>query len=367
WFEYKAEVDALRAPDELKEKLRAMKTAAPAAKPAAKKAVRFPLKRLAGMAACFVCGGVAMLALAGAGGIGMGGMSYFAEASQNTAAIAPGAAAGGSTDAKGTADLMFDSFTTESWVDGSLAENGVNQPVAGTELKSQTSDGTQRSAAARKIIYTAVIALESTTYDETLQQLHQALQVAGGYIEHSANSGYGTDHRRVSYTLRVPVEHYHSFLAQAEAGGNLVKKVEDSQDITAAYVDVAARIDTLTTQRDRLQQLSAQAETLTDLLDIEDKLSDVQYELESYQRQLKIYDDQVAYCTIEATVQEVTNYTPVQPTTAERLLNALTGGFENFADTLFDLALWVLRNLSWLIILTVCGGVGLRIWKKRKL
>jgi len=379
WFEYKAEVDALHAPDELKERLRAMKNAAPAAKPAAKKPVRFPAKRLAGMAACFVCGAVTV-ALGGGvlfGSFAMGGASAAPKetgsALQSTAAMNPGAAAGGSFEYKESSDLASDAvlYSAKSWLDGASSTNGAAMrpalPTPDTELKNKEEPGESRlSTQARKIIYTATVTLETTEYDATLQQLHSALEASGGYIEHSENFGYGTDRRRVSYTLRVPAGNYHSFLAAAEATGSLLEKVEDSQDITAAYVDVTARIDTLITQRDRLQQLSAQAESLTDLLDIEEKLSQVQYELESWQRRLNAYDDQVEYCTITATVREVNDYTPVQPTAAQRLMNALTGGFEDFADTLFDLALWVLRNLSWLAVLAVGGGFGLRAWKKRR-
>ena len=51
-------------------------------------------------------------------------------------------------------------------------------------------------------------------------------------------------------------------------------------------MDVSARLSNLQAQRTRLQQLQAQAETLSDLLQIEDSLTEVQSQIESWQSQL---------------------------------------------------------------------------------
>lgn len=382
WFEYKAEVDALHAPEELKEKLRAMQHEQQPAKPARV----FPgWKRLTGMAACFVCGAVTVLAAGGVllGGFAMGGASA---ADNATAAVTGGTKPGvqsstaeSGRDLYGAVDMgllsdsvMFDAAEQREPGSGSVKDSSnnaaatlVNDVNRELEIDATQTEQADSKVLGRKIVYTAHLTLETTDYDATLAALHETLNALGGYVEHSENRNYGTDRRWVQYVLRVPAAAYGEFMTAAEDSGSLINKTEDSEDITAQYVDVTARIDTLLQQRARLQQLSAQAESLYDLLEIEEKLANVQYQLESWQRQLAAFDDRVDYCTVTVEVQEVTVYTPVQPTAGERMSRALSRGFEDFADTLFDLVLWVLRNLSWIAVFAVAALAGRILWKKR--
>ena len=79
------------------------------------------------------------------------------------------------------------------------------------------------------------------------------------------------------------------FVAPQEVLDTLMKNGQ----IATQYLDIEARLDNLTAQRTRLQELQASADALSDLLQIESSLSDVQYQIESYQSQLNWYANQV--------------------------------------------------------------------------
>lgn len=399
WFEYKTEVDALHAPEDLKARLRAMKAAAPdeasssaeggAAGPAAsagaapapgsrpapsltppsfsenRNRIRIPWKRIGGMAACFACGAAAVLAL-GLQPVGFDGFSLSSGAgdrASSSAAFAPqagetaGGAMNGATDENGA--WLGMAADMEAAEDPSAADGEGTSPE---EARNQAKTAPE----SRKIIYTASLTLESTEYDRTAAALQQALDAAGGYVESSESRNYGTSSRVVYYTLRVPAENYREFLEAAEGAGSLTDKTEDSQDITAAYVDVAARIESLQAQRARLLELEAQAGSLADLLEIEDKLADVQYRLESYQQQMAVYDNQVDYCTVAVSLYEVNTYTPVEPTLGERLSGALTGGLEGFAGAMLSLVLWLLAALPWLAVLALALVIVWAVRRRRR-
>lgn len=402
WFEYKTEVDALHAPEDLKARLRAMKAADPAPGAASSSAeggaagqpasadrtpvpnncpapsltppsfsesgkrIRIPWKRIGGMAACFACGAAAVLALS-LQPVGFDGFSLSSDVgtmASSSAAVAPQASAGAA--AGGVMGGVIDE--NGAWL-AADAETSETLSAAGGEedaLPEETRSQTKTSRETRKIIYTASLTLESTEYDRTAAALQQALDAAGGYVESSESRNYGTSSRAVYYTLRVPAENYREFLAAAEGAGNLTDKTEDSQDITAAYVDVAARIESLQAQRARLLELEAQAGSLTDLLEIEDKLTDVQYRLESYQQQMTVYNDRVDYCTVTVSLHEVNTYTPVEPTLAERLSAALTGGLEGFAGAMLSLVLWLLTALPWLAVLALALAIAWAVRRRRR-
>ena len=80
---------------------------------------------------------------------------------------------------------------------------------------------------------------------------------------------------------------------------------ESTEDVTADYVDVEARLNSLEAQRQRLEELRAQAGNLEDLLAIENQLTQVQYQIESYTGQKRVLDDQITYSTVNVYLDEV--------------------------------------------------------------
>ena len=193
---------------------------------------------------------------------------------------------------------------------------------------------------AQKLIYNADLELETTSFDAAQDTLQAAVENTGAWLEYSEMNGSSEDQdRRLYYTVRVPVDNYRTFLEQAGQSGSVLSLNESAQDVTASYIDVEARIDSLEAQRERLAELAAQAETTADLLEIESQLSDVQYELESYTRQLRALDGQIAYSTVNVTLREVATLTPTGITFPERLGDAFSGGWSAFVTFLQGLIL----------------------------
>lgn len=361
WFEYKTEVDDLHASEELKAKLLAMQAGQGAAAeqkaaPQKKLPVRFPWKRAASLAACFALG----IGVCGAALLGTAGLSSRA-----------GGTSAASAEASYPMDMAMAAGAENGWAAEKLYDLGAAPAATASEpapAALEEKSGTQQSRSAqaeRKIIYTCWLYLESKTYDSTRAELEAAVQAAGGYIEACDEYSYADDARSVTLTLRIPAEQYQSFLSAAVGAGNLRSKSEQAEDITAQYIDVAARISNLEAQRARLQELQAQAETLADLLEIESKLGDVQYQLESWQSQMAWYNDQVDYCTVTVELSEVKEYTPVRTSFGERITGALGDGWAAFVDGLADAAVWLAYSWPVVLVLAAAGAAGV-LWRRRR-
>lgn len=147
--------------------------------------------------------------------------------------------------------------------------------------------------------------------------------------------------RSVSLTLRVPQDSYKSFLAAAAQSGSVTYQNQQAEDITTRYMDTEARLASLTAQRTRLQELQATAENLSDLLEIESSLSDVQYQLESWQSQLNWYSQQVECSTVYLSLSEVKEYTPTEESYLSQLSSALRNGWSGFVSGLQQLTVWI--------------------------
>lgn len=209
----------------------------------------------------------------------------------------------------------------------------------------------------RKIIYHASLTLETKDYAATCAALRQAAAEAGGYLESTNEYGsaeYGN--RSASFCFRIPSARYQEFLGKADETGSVTRRSESTEDITSQYVDVEARLSSLEAQKAKLEELRAQAEDLDDLLTIEGRISDVQYQLESYTRQRRMYDNQVDYCTVNISVNEVAIYTPVN-TFGSRISAAMDDTLDGFVEFLQDIVIFFIYALPYLLLLAVIVAV----------
>lgn len=369
WYEYKMEVDDLHASEGLKAKLLAMQakadasgatpkpqlTPVPVPEPAKKKkAIRFPGRRVLEVAACAaLCGGI----LYGAARVGsLPSVTLFSGGSASSTAAAyeaaPELATYSMADAGGSADR---------------ADRAVN--TSGSTLL--TSGNVENDTAARtadnaKIIYTTYLSIETKDYDWAYQQLNDTLSSVDGYLESSNEYTDSTDSTRtLSLTLRVPESSYDAFVDAAEQTGSVTSKSESADDVTTQYMDIEARLDNLTAQRTRLQELQASADNLTDLLQIESSLSDVQYQIESYQSQLNWYSQQVSYCTVNITLDEVETLT-TGTSFAARLADAAKNGWSNFTAGAQAVVVFLMGAWPAIVIGAACGVVFYQVRHPRK-
>ena len=108
--------------------------------------------------------------------------------------------------------------------------------------------------------------------------------------------------------------------------------------------------------------LLEKAETLADILEIESRLTDVRYQLESMESQLRTYDNLVDYATVTLTVKEVKQLTP----TAEKgFWEKIGDGFVDSARSVWSglkaLFSFLIIALPYLLVLAILVGIVLAI------
>ena len=149
--------------------------------------------------------------------------------------------------------------------------------------------------------------------------------------------------------------------------GNVPYTYTYTENVTAQYYDVQARLTALQKQEERLLEMMDLAETVEDIITIEDKLTDVRYRIDSLQSSLNNWDRRVAYSTLNITVQEVQVYTPETVTKlsyGQRLANAFTDALENTGEFFKDLLVFLVSALPTIVILAVLFFVCRPLVKK---
>ena len=146
---------------------------------------------------------------------------------------------------------------------------------------------------------------------------------------------------------------------------NVTSQNVSREDITLQYTATSNRVTALETEEARLLELLAEAETMSDLLEIEARLTDVRYELENFASQLRLYDNQVDYATVYFYISEVQEYTPVEdPTFFERIKDTFSDALEGLGDGVVDLTVFLVGNSPYLLVFGILGFVILKLAKR---
>lgn len=221
----------------------------------------------------------------------------------------------------------------------------------------------------RKWIITMSLSAETDDLNAALSAVSDRINAMNGYVESqsmSNGSTYSSTRRRsASLTIRIPADHVDEFVENVAGLTNLTSSSRYVQDITLAYTDTEGRVKALKTEEARLLELMEQAENMSDLLEIEARLTDVRYELENYASQLRLYDNQVDYATVDLYLSEVTQYTPTEKITFwQRITDGLGDSIVGLGETILDSIAWFIINLPYLITLAILGWIAFRIIRR---
>ena len=246
--------------------------------------------------------------------------------------------------------------------DMGMAENGYyaadgeygrtpGETMAASELKSDSASLTEIPASDRKLIKTVTINAETEHYDDLIPALDEKIIALGGYVESRETGSYTRDRRWSRMTVRSPAEQLAGFVAHVGENANVLSTSEQTQDVTLQYADTEAKITALKTEQNRLLELLAEAGNLSEILEIEARLSDVTYELERYESQKRSYDNRIVYATIKLQIREVQVLTPVEePTVWTRIRDGFMDSLEGVSDGFVDIFVLVIAGSPYLVV-----------------
>ena len=272
------------------------------------------------------------------------------------------------------------SMAATSMTNRADAELGMVAEATDSGTAPSTGGGNLSTAALedRKLIREIYLSMETLEFDETLQSLENKLSELGGYIQNSSIDGgntyyddaYNRQSNRYAYlTIRVPADQADAFLSAAQSYGNILSQTENLEDVTLSYTDLETRRKSLETERDRLLELLETATDLDGIIQLEARLSEVQYEIESLVSSLKNYDNRIDYATITIDISEVRRITPAEPESfVGRIQNGFAETLQDIADGAENLLVWILINSPYLLMIAVVAAVliVLFLWIRRR-
>ena len=268
------------------------------------------------------------------------------------------------------ADMYYDGFegnysrsvvmpSADMAMEAGYKENGGNYQGKSQSVQSQDT-------VSRKVIKTATLDVQTRTFDDFVNSLMKKIDEYDCYMQDadvSGNNLYQNSERRATYVIRVPEDKINALMDSIGELGTVTNSKYNETDVTLDYVDIESRIKTLTTEQETLLGLLEKAAYLEDIIRLEERLSEVNFQLESYKSRQRTYDNKIAYSTLTVYVREVERIATVKEepkTLGQRIITGFKDNMLNIWDGIQAFIVWF---LSYIVnIIFVCGLGALAVF-----
>lgn len=237
--------------------------------------------------------------------------------------------------------------------------------------QSKETESSGEAKTQRMIIHNAAISANVKELSVAQEKIRQNVKKYNGYIvestvyQESESNSYG------KMVVRVPEEHFETFLVEAES--EVTKVLEHNvtgEDVTEQYVDLESRLKSKRAVETRLLEFMEKAEETEDLLKISGDLAKVQEEIEIIVGKMKFLENQTSFSTIEMTLYENKIVVPSiendDLNTWEKIKKQFVTSINVLLSIGSSILVLLVGNLPVLIILGVLVFISYAFFKRRK-
>ena len=214
-------------------------------------------------------------------------------------------------------------------------------------------DGTTAVRDDAKIIRTGQLQLQVADVADATARARTAIAAVGGYIGSSQISREGDD-IYATVTYRIPSDRWDEGLEALRAlATEVLYEQTDAIEVTSQIVDLDARITNLRASERALQAIAAEATRISDVLEVQARLTDVRGEIERLVAQKTGLEDQVGYGTLTVSygVDVIAVTAAVERWDAADEVDRATASLVDVLQGLASAGIWF--GIVWLPILIV--------------
>lgn len=241
------------------------------------------------------------------------------------------------------------------------------QPASGNG----SGDGVGAILDDAKIIRTGSIDLEVTDVPTALITARDGIRTMGGYVGASQTENVD-DRPMASITYRIPAARWEDALDLLRRLNGLTSKVVTEQtqavEVTGQVVDLQARIKNLRASETALQQIATGTTKISDVLEVQQQLTNVRGEIEQLSAALADLQDRAGFATLTATfsVPVVAVDVATKGWEPAVVVDEATASLVNVLQALTTAGIWF--AIVWLPILLILGAIlAVVIWVGRRL
>lgn len=199
------------------------------------------------------------------------------------------------------------------------------------------------------------VKFETDDINLTRRLIFESIEKYNGYI--SSDNEYNSV-GQISNTIiiRVPAKNFDLLLSDATKGvAKFDSKDIEVKDVTEEFLDIEARLKTKKELENRYLEILKKANSVTEMLEVEEQIGQLRSEIESIEGRLKYLESKISFSTLTMSIyQNISDET--------RLANDFKNGFINGWNILIW-SLTFLINIWPLILIGIGLVVGIKIWR----
>jgi uncharacterized protein DUF4349 len=152
-----------------------------------------------------------------------------------------------------------------------------------------------------RIVRTGSLSLQVEDLAASVRAARDAVRGISGYVAGSRQTNDG-DQSVAEVTYRIPSDRWDEALdAIRKIAKNVVGEQTSSVEVTGQLVDLEARIANLRASEKAFQAIAAQATKISDILEVQNQLTNVRGQIEQLDAQRSHLNDQASYGTLNVT------------------------------------------------------------------
>jgi hypothetical protein len=214
-----------------------------------------------------------------------------------------------------------------------------------------------------KLIKKGELTIRATNIDSVKSVIYRFVKDCNGYVK---SENYSNHYDSPSYEILVNVQstQFDAFLNLLTSSGiDIVSRSFSVEDVTMQYIDDSTRLANKKQLEKKYLDLLSKTNDVKNLLEIENKVEDIQTDIEIMEIQMKIFDKQINYSEFLIKIEK--KYTDLSYENSNKFLYKLGQGIVNGwgsakAIIIFLFSIWPVYILFFIIY------IPLRMFLKRR-
>lgn len=209
----------------------------------------------------------------------------------------------------------------------------------------------------RKLTKNGTIRFETSDTQRTHAAIAKAVSETNGYIS-SDNKNEYAGRSENTLVIRVPADNFDSLLEKISSNAD---KIDDKNievlDVTQEFIDLDTRINTKKELENRYRELLKRANTVDEILKIEEQIGHLRADIESTEGRLRYLTNQISLSTLTVTFYEKSGSFGF----GYKFTRALRNGWNNLLAIFI-----VIANLWAIILFGIVVWMGIALWLRKR-
>jgi len=212
----------------------------------------------------------------------------------------------------------------------------------------------------RMLIREAEFTIQTKDLETLVKNLHDKAKSLGGFVDQEVVT---EDYAKV--VIKIPSKNLDSFVDYTKGSGNVVKSKIETKDVTLEHIDLESRIKSLEAQLESLRNLlNRQSNYLNEIMQIMERIKDVEYELDKYNTALNTLKNRVAYSDVTIYIHQMEVIAQVSAKGMwGEIANKFLNNLNRVLNFLKDVFVWFVSSTPYFALIAIIIVIFVFIFK----